>query len=214
MADQPRHHSAGDDNLAATISGLERINLEHEDFLAPSRSVNPYWLYLQRRGLDSTRDGTPSNDMHRVPTVSPGPLSNPYLLVISTRDGTRPNDLDQAPAFTPEPIHRHAPASGSSCAAAVFLKSLPAVRPEDLDNDSRTCHICQEDFPPPDFSADTTADTPVKLPACNHIFGRACLGTWLTGHRNNSCPLCRAALFKESVSTSPDMTDRIRTLGF
>ena len=86
--------------------------------------------------------------------------------------------------------------SSNSTIAATFLESLPIVKPEDLPENSQTCHICHEDFDDPDAEE---AELPVKLP-CNHIMGSECLARWCNAH--NSCPMCRATLFVVDASQS------------
>ena len=88
--------------------------------------------------------------------------------------------------------------STSNSPAAAFLESLPIVKPEHLRDDSGICHICKEPFNYSDAGFAGNSELPVKLP-CNHIMGSACLATWF--HSSNSCPMCRATLFPQIVSS-------------
>ncbi|CAD6574597.1 MAG: hypothetical protein ASARMPREDX12_006834 [Alectoria sarmentosa] len=81
--------------------------------------------------------------------------------------------------------------------ATRLLDSLPVVNLDDLQEDSQNCPVCQEAFPGSDSSG---ADTPVTL-HCNHVIGRACIEKWMSGN-NNSCPMCRAAIFEPAVLTA------------
>lgn len=77
-----------------------------------------------------------------------------------------------------------------------FLESLPVVKPEDLPENSQTCHICKELYNSPDPEEVEKAESAVRLP-CSHIMGSECLAKWFDGH--NSCPLCRAILFSQNT---------------
>ncbi|CAD6588191.1 MAG: hypothetical protein ASARMPRED_003428 [Alectoria sarmentosa] len=81
--------------------------------------------------------------------------------------------------------------------ATRLLDSLPVVNLDDLQEDSQNCPVCHEAFPGSDSSG---ADTPVTL-HCNHVIGRACIEKWMSGN-NNSCPMCRAAIFEPAVLTA------------
>ncbi|PMD46974.1 hypothetical protein L207DRAFT_522440 [Hyaloscypha variabilis F] len=67
---------------------------------------------------------------------------------------------------------------------------LVPVAIEDIPTEDRTCSICREEYP---SEADTEdGDTPVKLP-CGHIFGFACITTWLHNKSQaRNCPTCRS----------------------
>lgn len=69
------------------------------------------------------------------------------------------------------------------------------------------CPICYEDFPrathPALVTSNATTPTPensekiictpvVRIAACDHVFGKACLSTWLK--TNWTCPMCRKEL--------------------
>lgn len=88
--------------------------------------------------------------------------------------------------------------STSKSTAADFLESLPIVKPEHLRDDSDICHICKEPFNDSDPGFAANSELPVQL-SCNHIMGSACLATWF--HSSNSCPMCRATLFPQEVSS-------------
>lgn len=55
---------------------------------------------------------------------------------------------------------------------------------------------------------DTCAHTPVKMPNCNHVFGKPCIIEWLNGHV--SCPLCRKEV--EAVKDSTPDAAKAATL--
>ncbi|CAF9931641.1 MAG: hypothetical protein ALECFALPRED_005045 [Alectoria fallacina] len=83
--------------------------------------------------------------------------------------------------------------------AARLLDSLPVVSLDDLQEDSQNCPVSLEAFPGSDSSE---ADFPVTL-HCNHVIGRACVEKWMSGNNNNnSCPMCRAAIFEPAVLTA------------
>ena len=75
-----------------------------------------------------------------------------------------------------------------------LVDSLPVVKVEDIEEESRDCPVCQEAFAGSDSNE---ADTPVML-QCSHIIGRACIQTWISGD-HNTCPICRAAIFEPDV---------------
>ena len=78
-----------------------------------------------------------------------------------------------------------------------FLGSLPTIKLEDLPENSQSCHICKEPFDDPNQEA--KSEVAVMLP-CNHIMGSECLSKWFEG--NNTCPMCRAILFRRAVSSA------------
>ena len=86
--------------------------------------------------------------------------------------------------------------------AAKYLSELVPVAVNNLEEEHRTCGICQE--------VCNTGDQPEQacfVGPCGHILGRSCLSKWVMpeGRRpNNTCPLCRAVLFE--VDT-PDPTN-------
>ena len=86
---------------------------------------------------------------------------------------------------------------GAESPAQEFLLSLPIVRYEDLPENYQSCHICHELFDDP--AVEENIEFPVRLP-CNHVLGSDCLTIWF-GH-NNSCPMCRAVLFENSVPSA------------
>lgn len=88
--------------------------------------------------------------------------------------------------------------------AGRLLESLPVINLDDLQDDSRSCPVCQEAFPGEDLSE---VDTPVML-HCNHIIGRACIERWILGD-HNSCPLCRAAIFEPHLLPAPTMEEEL-----
>lgn len=77
------------------------------------------------------------------------------------------------------------------------LDSLPVINLNTLNKESEDCPVCQETFSDSDLN---DADTPVMLP-CNHIIGRVCIRKWILGE-NNTCPMCRAAIFEPAVLTA------------
>ncbi|KAF2678263.1 hypothetical protein K458DRAFT_409016 [Lentithecium fluviatile CBS 122367] len=67
------------------------------------------------------------------------------------------------------------------------------------------CPICKD---PLITAAPTTsphAHPSLKLTTCGHVFGKACLETWLRDH--NTCPMCRATLFAFGLGRSCSQID-------
>lgn len=95
----------------------------------------------------------------------------------------------------------------SNVRAETFVESLPVLLLTDLPEDSRGCPICFEQYQGPQHD-----DRPVRL-SCNHVLGKDCLLSWLTSSakntNNNTCPMCRAALF-ERVGGSTE--ERLRVV--
>lgn len=61
-----------------------------------------------------------------------------------------------------------------------------------LDPEEWSCCICYQPFRHTTSSQDGS-EIPLQLP-CGHIFGEACILSWTLA--NNSCPLCRKAVFE------------------
>lgn len=62
------------------------------------------------------------------------------------------------------------------------INSLPACK---ADEKHKECAICRDDF--------SAADEDLaKLPACEHVFHRECIGSWLK--RVATCPICRKSV--------------------
>ena len=102
--------------------------------------------------------------------------------------------LDSIPnKFIMEYLLHHAPSTLESVLR--FVRGLPEVLLNDLDDESKKCAICRGPYGENVSFNEGKPEVPVKLP-CNHIFGKECLtillspkvGFWL-GVR--SCPLCR-----------------------
>ena len=84
--------------------------------------------------------------------------------------------------------------------AAKYLSGLQPVAVNDLPEDCRTCGICREIY--------NTGDEPEQaclVGRCGHVLGRTCLSTWVMPkgrEANDTCPMCRAVLFKDNTSGS------------
>jgi hypothetical protein len=103
-----------------------------------------------------------------------------------------------------------APARPSSDQGALFTTPLALAA---LDNDSRTCPICHEDYTEPytsdsneipgdankewAVSVDMVAEIRGRKRCCGHIIGRRCLKKHISGRGlwKNKCPLCRDVWF-------------------
>ncbi|KAN0117480.1 hypothetical protein V8E51_003457 [Hyaloscypha variabilis] len=65
---------------------------------------------------------------------------------------------------------------------------LTPVSFDELQSEDRDCSICHEQFGDKLAAAEDKLDLPVKL-LCEHLFGSACITTWLLVH--SSCAMCR-----------------------
>lgn len=80
-----------------------------------------------------------------------------------------------------------------------------------LPEDDHLCPCCHIKYGDPTSDEVDSSEQPVKT-GCGHVFGEQCLASWMV---NNSCPVCRAPLFKvpnaslyDSVyGTSPSIPD-------
>ena len=83
----------------------------------------------------------------------------------------------------------------SNTKAETFLKSLPVLSRMDLPEGNQECPICMEQYQDPPHR-----ERPVRLP-CKHVMGKDCLQQWQKSceieFNNNTCPICRAVLFKK-----------------
>ena len=86
---------------------------------------------------------------------------------------------------------------------ADLLCSLP---PANLEDPPPDCPVCRESFPPTHWGE---GDEAIVLD-CNHIIGFKCIQNWICGGQN-SCPLCRAAVFEPAVLTA--LADRVESSG-
>ncbi|KAL9077209.1 MAG: hypothetical protein Q9161_000475 [Pseudevernia consocians] len=118
------------------------------------------------------------------------------------RFGDSPAPLDRI-EFYHQLIHRtHQANTGTSEAsptrAETFLQSLPPLSLTDLPHDNKDCPICMEPY-----LAAQHNESPVRLP-CTHVMGKDCLQSWLNSsnlnRNNNTCPMCRAVLFKRDMA--------------
>ena len=118
------------------------------------------------------------------------------------RFGDSPAPLDRI-EFYHQLIHRtHQANTGTSEAsptrAETFLQSLPPLSLTDLPHDTKDCPICMEPY-----LAAQHNESPVRLP-CTHVMGKDCLQSWLNSstlnRNNNTCPMCRAVLFKRDIA--------------
>lgn len=113
-----------------------------------------------------------------------------------TQDVARP-DLDMGGPADETHQHQHDTEDRSDEEVRSTLMSLWArvrghlahVDPAALEEDSQNCPVCLESFP--GFAH--RHDVPVRL-RCNHVIGLACVEEWIS-HRNNTCPVCRGAIF-------------------
>ena len=91
--------------------------------------------------------------------------------------------------------------------AAKYLSGLQPVAVNDLPEDCRTCGICREVY--------NTCDEPEQaclVGRCGHILGRNCLSAWVMPkgrEANDTCPMCRAVLFKHNTSGSTNESGSI-----
>lgn len=82
----------------------------------------------------------------------------------------------------------------------LITQSLTSINLSELNPSDRTCAICHEAFQENTpqagdalLAAHPSPEQPVKL-QCGHVFGEACITSWLTEHEN--CPLCRAVIVR------------------
>lgn len=71
-----------------------------------------------------------------------------------------------------------------------LLLELPVAELDDQSRDD--CPVCHESFPEVG-----ELDEPIVL-ECGHVMGFSCMENWICGG-HNSCPLCRAAVFRPAV---------------
>lgn len=69
----------------------------------------------------------------------------------------------------------------------------------DSDDDDHHCSICTDPY--------TDHHRAFSLTRCGHMFGKACISTWVnsTARNSNLCPHCRATLCKSTCPTVPEM---------
>ncbi|KAG1792323.1 uncharacterized protein HD556DRAFT_1444586 [Suillus plorans] len=65
-----------------------------------------------------------------------------------------------------------------------------------LEAHNARCDICLVDFDPPPSKilhtvAEIESDPLIQLP-CSHVFHKSCIGNWLLGTSQSTCPSCRA----------------------
>ena len=83
-----------------------------------------------------------------------------------------------------------------------FLEQLLRTENRALFDTGPNCEICLQ--PLGELSSETgVIECGIRLP-CDHVFGSACIATWLRS--NNSCPMCRQVLFKPNPYQEPGAT--------
>ena len=83
-----------------------------------------------------------------------------------------------------------------------FLEQLLQTKNKALFDISPNCEICLQ--PLGELSSETgVIECGIRLP-CDHVFGSACIATWLRS--NDSCPMCRRVLFTPHPSREPGST--------
>ncbi len=103
--------------------------------------------------------------------------------------GTGEGSIDSVASLSPSHTADTLVPTGSVSTAGAsleFLEMLPVVKTTDLPEEFRKCTICNESL-----GDGESPEVPVRLP-CRHVFGKRCMSKWIA---NNSCPLCRAAIF-------------------
>ncbi|KAG1896766.1 uncharacterized protein F5891DRAFT_1280455 [Suillus fuscotomentosus] len=81
-----------------------------------------------------------------------------------------------------------------------------------LEAHNARCDICLVDFdPPPSKSLHTVAeiesDPLIQLP-CSHVFHKGCIGNWLLGTSQSTCPSCRANVIQMERSGIRNYSNR------
>lgn len=84
-------------------------------------------------------------------------------------------------------------------ASSPCANNQPLVLSADMYHTSIVCNICYVAFG--ESSPDGVTETPVKIPACSHVFGGNCLKTWL--EESPCCPYCRHQLPSENRFLGP-----------
>ena len=165
-----------------------------------------------------------SEATHWAPPGATGALSDapearrnarvpPAILVSVPFTTKRPN-----PTHTARGIRR--PPTIVFCAPPAFrdpdmvLESLPHPSLDEVDEDDKRCHICQEAYTTDGRAVDTAPgktwlhesqpEIPIRLSSCRHILGSHCLSRWFEPSNHNSCPICRTPV------TELDEPDRYR----
>ena len=93
-----------------------------------------------------------------------------------------------------------------------YINSLEACSISDLNEDDRTCYICNEDYAAVQSTELAEGQAwPIKL-SCGHHFCSRCLANWLNS--NNTCPMCRGVLFSalSDFSTITGIEERLGLL--
>ncbi len=120
-----------------------------------------------------------------VPTIEVNPELDGSLEQPGTGEGSIDSVASLSPSNTADTLVPNR--SGSTAGASLeFLEMLPVVKTTDLPEEFRKCTICNESL-----GDGESPEVPVRLP-CRHVFGKLCISKWIA---NNSCPLCRAAIF-------------------
>lgn len=96
----------------------------------------------------------------------------------------------------------------SSTRTSKIFECLIPVDLAEISPDDRTCNICYEAFNHPESAAEANDDheEPAKL-RCQHIFGKACITTWL--QENDNCPTCRSVILPLQRPFAEDMFENI-----
>ena len=75
-----------------------------------------------------------------------------------------------------------------------FEKSVRGTKPAtkaELERSGLRCPVCWEDLSTSDHQ-----HTPMKLPNCQHVYGRSCLQNLIEKTATQTCPVCRVLTFK------------------
>ncbi|KAF4122402.1 RING protein [Geosmithia morbida] len=127
-----------------------------------------------------------------TPTIRPSPAITingrcPSSLSLGSLSSLHVNQT--RPSFQSEALF-HGSLKMRKVASKDAIRTLVYLDPNGLEEDERFCNICYVPFN--ETSPDGVKESPVRIPACNHVFGDKCLRKWLS--ESPCCPYCRHQL--------------------
>ncbi|KAI9866501.1 MAG: hypothetical protein M1813_001052 [Trichoglossum hirsutum] len=187
--------------------------LLNDELADPGRPLQDFEAFLERlpRSALQRQPNRPlwTESRHRTQQRSPsGPSREMNQANQARTRNTDPLFVAHIPSaqIQRDTYPRRPPVRAFERATVKAISGLLDVPIGSLPKEDRTCSICMDPFGEVEPTGGTS-ETPVKLP-CGHIFGYACIKTWLKEHC--TCPACRRKLESEIVHSSPSYPSRER----